>query len=469
MSSARLSAISRCRTRPACHAARARRVSADDAARLTQREAVADLPRRGRANRLTFWTTIASLRARAERPPAAGRGRASAIKRAARRGARSRAIAAPAAVARVRSGRIRTEGSCWYGGGPVTRIVTLPGDGIGPEVMAAGLQVLGRADELRRRGARLRRRLDRRARRRAHRRGARRLRARRRRAAGGRRRPEVGHDRPRQAAPRAGPARRCARGSACSPTCARCARSRRSTRRARCARSASPAPTCWSCASSPAASTSARRSARATARATSASTRVEEIERIARVAFGAARTPRHERRQGQRARDLAAVARGRRRASTPRSSRTSSSSTCSSTTPRCSSSADPTPLRRDRDREHVRRHPQRRGGDDHRLDRDAAERLARRRRARAVRARARLGARHRRHRASPTRSRCSSRWRCMLRHGLRLGSAGGGGRIRGRSRARRRAADARSRRRGDAPRRPRRPCSHIYRKGSWRQ
>ena len=30
------------------------------------------------------------------------------------------------------------------------------------------------------------------------------------------------------------------------------------------------------------------------------------------------------------------------------------------------------------DREHVRRHPQRRGGDDHRLDRDAAERVARR-------------------------------------------------------------------------------------------
>ena len=37
-------------------------------------------------------------------------------------------------------------------------------------------------------------------------------------------------------------------------------------------------------------------------------------------------------------------------------------------------------LRRDRDREHVRRHPQRRGGDAHRLARDAAERLARRRR-----------------------------------------------------------------------------------------
>ena len=39
--------------------------------------------------------------------------------------------------------------------------------------------------------------------------------------------------------------------------------------------------------------------------------------------------------------------------------------------------AAPRALRRDPHREHVRRHPQRRGGDAHRLDRDAAERLAR--------------------------------------------------------------------------------------------
>ena len=45
---------------------------------------------------------------------------------------------------------------------------------------------------------------------------------------------------------------------------------------------------------------------------------------------------RDERRQGERARDQPAVARGRARASTAPSSRTSSSSTCSSTTPRCS-------------------------------------------------------------------------------------------------------------------------------------
>ena len=35
----------------------------------------------------------------------------------------------------------------------------------------------------------------------------------------------------------------------------------------------------------------------------------EEVERIARVAFSAARSARHQRRQGQRAGDLAAVAR----------------------------------------------------------------------------------------------------------------------------------------------------------------
>ena len=68
---------------------------------------------------------------------------------------------------------------------------------------------------------------------------------------------------------------------------------------------------------------------------------VAEVERIARVAFAAARTPRHQRRQGQRARDLAAVARGRRRECTARSSLASSCATCSSTTPRWRSSARP--------------------------------------------------------------------------------------------------------------------------------
>ena len=84
--------------------------------------------------------------------------------------------------------------------------------------------------------------------------------------------------------------------------------------------------------------------------------------------------------------------------------------------------ANPARLRRDRHREHVRRHPQRRGGDDHRVDRDAPERH----RSGAdgdpgaVRARPRLGARHRGHRASPIRWRCSSRAALLLRHGLSL-------------------------------------------------
>ena len=54
-------------------------------------------------------------------------------------------------------------------------VVTLPGDGIGPEIMAAAVGLLDRGRRLRVRGARLRRRLDRRPRDRADRRGARRL------------------------------------------------------------------------------------------------------------------------------------------------------------------------------------------------------------------------------------------------------------------------------------------------------
>ena len=114
---------------------------------------------------------------------------------------------------------------------------------------------------------------------------------------------------------------------------------------------------------------------------------VAEIERIARAAFEAARRraeaatqrPGHLGRQGERARDLTALARGRHAASPP-STRTSSSSTCWSTTPRCSSSPARR-VRRDRHREPLRRHPQRRVGDAHRVARDAALGQPRRRRA----------------------------------------------------------------------------------------
>ena len=75
---------------------------------------------------------------------------------------------------------------------------------------------------------------------------------------------------------------------------------------------------------------------------------VAEIERIARIAFEAARrraadggSPAgHLGRQGERARDLAPLARGRHR-HRARTTRTSSSTTCWSTTPRCSWSRGP--------------------------------------------------------------------------------------------------------------------------------
>ena len=144
-------------------------------------------------------------------------------------------------------------------------------------------------------------------------------------------------------------------------------------------RDRSRAPTCSSSASSRAASTSARRRARARKARDVCEYDTAEIERIARVAFEAARTrvtsvdkmnvletsrlwrevvTRVHREEFPNVElehqlvDSAAMKLDRRAA----------------------------PLRRDPHGEHVRRHPQRRGGDAHRLARDAAERLARRRR-----------------------------------------------------------------------------------------
>ena len=130
----------------------------------------------------------------------------------------------------------------------------------------------------------------------------------------------------------------------------------------------------------------------------------EEVERIARVAFSAAPLARHQRRQGQRARHRAACgAPSITELHAERVPRTSSSSTCSSTTPRCSSS----PTRAHFDvivTENM-------FGD---ILSDEASILTgsigllpsaspRRRRPRPVRARPRLGARHRRPGRSPTR------------------------------------------------------------------
>ena len=112
--------------------------------------------------------------------------------------------------------------------------------------------------------------------------------------------------------------------------------------------------------------------------ATSAPTRVEEIERIARTALrrGArARCTSVDKanvletsrlwREVVSARPRARVPARRARARARRQRRDAARLRAA-------------PLRRDPHREHVRRHPQRRGGDDHRLDRDAAERVARR-------------------------------------------------------------------------------------------
>ena len=112
------------------------------------------------------------------------------------------------------------------------KIVTLPGDGIGPEIIAPPLRVLEAVgadldyEEHPFGGA-----LDRRARHRADRRDARRLPGRRRGAA---RPPSAARSGTPPTRPRRGPSRgcsACARAWACSPTCARSGRCRRCTTR----------------------------------------------------------------------------------------------------------------------------------------------------------------------------------------------------------------------------------------------
>ena len=96
-----------------------------------------------------------------------------------------------------------------------------PGDGIGPEIVAAATPGARRRRRVRLRGAPGRRRLDRRPRHRAHRRGARGLPRRRR---GPARAPSAARSGTRPTPTRRAPSRACsacARGSACSRTCAR--------------------------------------------------------------------------------------------------------------------------------------------------------------------------------------------------------------------------------------------------------
>ena len=123
-----------------------------------------------------------------------------------------------------------------------------------------------------------------------------------------------------------------------------------------------------------------------------------EIERIAHVAFQAARKRskrRDERRQGQRARDLP-VLEGRRHARSTREYPDVAArphvrrQRGDAARPRAED------VRRHRHRQHVRRHPVRRGRDADRVDRHAAVGVARRERQGPLRAEPRQRARHRR-------------------------------------------------------------------------
>ena len=146
---------------------------------------------------------------------------------------------------------------------------------------------------------------------------------------------------------------------------------------------------------------------------------VAEIERIARVGFDAApaacerrraRAARHLGRQGERARDVTALAGDGGRA-WPSEYRRGRAGPHAGRQRGDAARVEPRPFRRPADREHVRRHPQRRVGDADRLARDAPVGEPRRHRPGLVRARPRIGARTSRARASPTRSRPSCRRR----------------------------------------------------------
>ena len=271
------------------------------------------------------------------------------------------------------------------------RIVLLPGDGIGPEIMEAAKQLLAavgdfETDEQLVGGASIDAHGSS-----AHRRGARRLPRRRRGAARRGRRPEVGQHRPGRAAARAGPAgpaqgarpvrehpaRPPEPGAARrQPAEARAHRGHRPDRRARAHRRdllRRPRP-----------------GRRHRPRHLRLQRRRDRAHRARGIPDGAAQG--HERRQGEHPRDLAPLAQDR---SAPRGGGAAAARAHAGGQRRDAARVAPGGVRRDPHGEHVRGHPQRRGGDAHGLARHASERLGRRRGAGPVRARARLGARYR--------------------------------------------------------------------------
>ena len=180
-------------------------------------------------------------------------------------------------------------------------------------------------------------------------------------------------------------------------------------RRRRCGPSCSTASTCSSSASSPAASTSASgarpvgRPARAQRAATRCPTPRPRSGASSALAFELARDaarPRHLRRQGQRPRDVAAVADGRRTRWPPSIPDVDARAPARRLV-RDAARPPPGGLRRHRHREPVRRHPLGRGGGAGGEPGDAAVRVARRaadrpRHVRALRAHPRVRAGHRR-------------------------------------------------------------------------
>ena len=116
----------------------------------------------------------------------------------------------------------------------------------------------------------------------------------------------------------------------------------------------------------------------------------------------------HERGQGEHPRDLAPVAEDRGAGGRGRGHAAGAHARGQR---RHAAGLAPVGVRRAPHREHVRGHPERRGRDAHGLARDAPERLARRIRPRPVRAGARLGARTSRAPARRIRSPCSAPWR----------------------------------------------------------